>query len=81
MNTAAIPGLEDSDGRWKTISIHDKNYLIRAVEIDGGWKVWLTDLVEIWTERLDGPAIFKKCEVLHAWLRLNYLATERFFVS
>lgn len=68
---------------WKNIEIDDKVHVIcfiKAVDTDASWKVFLTDLTEIWEETLTQETMFHKCQVLelitliNIMLHINYIA-------
>jgi hypothetical protein len=53
---------------WRNIKINDKDHAICFTRENESWKVFLTNLIEIWTETLSDETIFRKCQVLKSSL-------------
>lgn len=48
---------------WKNLMINDKDHMICFTKENESWKVFLTNLIEIWAETLTDETLFHKCKV------------------
>lgn len=63
---------DNGQGRvWKNLKINDKDYVICFIKENESWKVFLTDLIEIWMETLTDETIFHKCQIMNPLLNLE----------
>lgn len=65
-----------SDGKlrvWENIKIGDASYMISIAKNNGSFEIYLTNLVELWTEVLTRDSILQKLRKLNALLNIEML--------
>lgn len=58
---------------WKNLMINDKDHMICFTKENESWKVFLTNLIEIWAETLTDETLFHKCKTMNPLLNLEAL--------
>lgn len=56
---------------WRNLKINDKDHAICFTRENESWKIFLTNLIEIWTETLSDETIFRKCQTMNPLLNLE----------
>ncbi|XP_017889396.1 non-homologous end-joining factor 1-like isoform X2 [Ceratina calcarata] len=58
---------------WESVKIDSKDYLISVTRNDDTIKIFLTDLIELWTETLTNEIVLNKCRKLNPLLNVEAL--------
>ncbi|XP_028048623.1 uncharacterized protein LOC114253721 [Monomorium pharaonis] len=53
---------------WRNLKINDEDHAICITKENESWKVFLTNLIEIWTEILTDEIMFHKCQTMNPLL-------------
>ncbi|XP_043273876.1 non-homologous end-joining factor 1 isoform X2 [Venturia canescens] len=70
--------MEKFSDSWRTLVIADEKYSIRCLERDRSFKIFLTNLHDIWIEYLDENNIIQKCKTLNPSLSIEDMDIVRY---
>ncbi|XP_012255714.2 uncharacterized protein LOC105685856 [Athalia rosae] len=66
----------DYKRKWRNIKIHGEEYVISTSSLKEGWKIFMTNLVEIWIETITKDIALARCQSLNVLLDLDSFDIE-----